>query len=153
MTLGKKEKIQIAVTFASAVLLVVFRHNFAGPGPKVETVAGKTPSAAPAPAAQPAPLQREDDMSVLEKLKEEAGRLKPGRDPFSRQAGPAAAKGPVLSGIVWDARDPAAIINGQVVRVGDDLESPAGHKVLAIDKNRVILNDGERNIELMLEVE
>ncbi|MBI5150554.1 MAG: hypothetical protein HZA28_07280 [Candidatus Omnitrophica bacterium] len=155
MMLGKKEKIQIAVTSALAVvLLVVFRHNFAGSGLKVGTAAGKMPSAAPVPSARPAPLEREGGASVLKKLKEEAERLKPpGRDPFSRQEGLAADKGPVLSGIVWDARDPAAIINGQIVRVGDNLEPPAGHKVLAIDKNRVLLNDGERNIELMLEAE
>ena len=156
MILGKKEKIQIAVTAGLAVVLVVvFRHNFVVPVSRVEPIAGNMlPAPAPVSPAQPSPSPSEKengDTSVLKKLKEEAGNLALGRDPFNQQAGVTAAKGPVLSGIAWDTREPAAIINGQVVRVGDTLESPPWHKVLAIEKTRVILNDGERDIELMLE--
>lgn len=145
----KKEKIQIAVTAALAVvLLVLLGRPFIAPklkAPKAPLVA--QPIAPPEPAVAP------ESASVFEQLKEEASRLKLGRDPFNKPVGPAANAGPVLSGIVWDPREPAAIIDGQIVRIGDMLASPAVEKVVDIGKNHVILNDGTRNLELKLETE
>lgn len=68
-------------------------------------------------------------------LSDREGRTK-GPDPFS---GPSEESGYVLSGILWDAQRPSAVINNRVVEVGDQLD---GWEVVEIQKNQVILSDG-----------
>ena len=53
----------------------------------------------------------------------------PSRDPFTRDVAMDPMGGLRLSGILWDASAPIAIINGQMVQVGDDLE---GYQVVEI---------------------
>lgn len=90
---------------------------------------------------------------IQDKEKEEAQRkrmaLPWSRDPFMAQ-GKLAKKGPsrpealALSGIIWDEKKPAAIINDNIVSVGDEIQ---GKKVIKIEKNKVILQeDGEEYI-------
>lgn len=45
-----------------------------------------------------------------------------------------------LSGIMWDPEDPVAIINGEVMHVGDVIN---GKKILEIKKDRVVFGEGE----------
>lgn len=45
-----------------------------------------------------------------------------------------------LSGIIWDEKDPVAIINGEVMRVGGVVN---GKKILEIKKDQVIFGEGE----------
>lgn len=86
--------------------------------------------------------------TILGKLKKQAGGfLNTKKEPVPRQAVVKATQNSPLSGIVWDGKEPAAIMSGQVVRVGDKIQ---GRTVVAIEKNRVILNDGTRDIELTL---
>lgn len=72
------------------------------------------------------------------------------RDPFSgkiyrdRAAGENILK---LDGIMWDEKQPLAIISGHIVKAGDQIDE---NTVVAIKKDRVILNDGSSNIELLL---
>lgn len=54
----------------------------------------------------------------------------------------------ILNGIVWDKKNPKAIINGEIVNVGDKVDEST---VVDIRLNRVILNDGTENFELKLE--
>jgi hypothetical protein len=52
-----------------------------------------------------------------------------------------------LSGIVWDPKNPVAIINGEVMHVGDSVD---GKKILEIKKDRVILGEGEARYTVIL---
>jgi hypothetical protein len=52
-----------------------------------------------------------------------------------------------LSGIFWDEQAPQAIINEKIVGIGDRVR---GITVVEIKDDRVILNDGEKNIELKM---
>lgn len=53
-----------------------------------------------------------------------------------------------LNGILWDPQRPSAIINNQVVSVGDRLR---GWQVMEIRKDRVVLSDGATTRELTVE--
>ena len=73
-----------------------------------------------------------------------------GRDPFSSGSAVssiATASDMVLTGILWDDAAPLAMINDNPVGVGDKI---AGHTVVAIKKDRVILNDGAKDLELLI---
>ena len=80
------------------------------------------------------------------KLKEEVKKVELKRDPFS--AAPIEIyQGPQLQGVLWDQNHPTAIINGQIVAVGDKMN---GNRVVDIKRDRVILNNGVDNLELIL---
>lgn len=71
-----------------------------------------------------------------------------GRNPFS--AKPVSAEtvsALTLNGIVWDEKNPRAVINDRIVGVGNKVE---GHKVVKIEKYRVVLTDGLVDFELRL---
>jgi hypothetical protein len=71
-----------------------------------------------------------------------------GRNPFVVSS--AVSQEFILGGILWDVNKPAAIINGEVVAKGDSVGS---YVVVEVQPDRVILNDGEKDIELRLEKE
>lgn len=52
-----------------------------------------------------------------------------------------------LSGIIWDEKDPKAIIDGKIVGVG---EKSGANTVVTIEPDRVILSDGSRDFEIRL---
>lgn len=54
----------------------------------------------------------------------------------------------VVSGILWDAQTPSAVVNGRLVGPGDDL---GGWKVIEIQKTHVILSDGTTTQTLKVE--
>lgn len=69
-----------------------------------------------------------------------------GRDPFL--AGKGQATGELaLSGILWDASHPLAIINGATLAVGDEVE---GFQVLDIQADHVTLTDGSATYDLRI---
>ncbi|MDP2912826.1 MAG: hypothetical protein Q8N91_02330 [Candidatus Omnitrophota bacterium] len=68
------------------------------------------------------------------------------KHPFAPKGGPASVR-LVLSGIVGSAKNPKAMIGDVIVGVGDKVGQ---YKVVAVGKNRVILNDGAKDIELKL---
>jgi len=71
-----------------------------------------------------------------------------GRNPFVPKATAAARTSvPILNGIMWDEKNPKAIINDIIVQKGDKIN---GNTVIEIGQNRVILNDGTANFELTL---
>ncbi len=72
-----------------------------------------------------------------------------GRSPFALVAGTErGASGFNLTGILWDPKTPQAIINDTVVGVGDRI---SGQTVIAIESDKVILNDGIQSHELRME--
>ena len=77
--------------------------------------------------------------------RQEAQRLAWRRDPFTRAASIESRGGMTLSGILWDAQQPMAILNGQIVHVGETVE---GYRVLEIAKDHVTVTDGSRVLQL-----
>ena len=53
-----------------------------------------------------------------------------------------------MGGIIYDANDVCALINDELAHKGDSVD---GKKVVEIYRDRVILNDGSKDIELRLE--
>lgn len=72
-----------------------------------------------------------------------------GRNPFMVASGPTSeAFGLKLGGITYDAKYRCALINDKIIHVG---ESIGGYRVLSIDKEKVVVSDGAKHIELRLE--
>ncbi len=70
------------------------------------------------------------------------------RAPFSASSAPIKGYGGhTLSGIIWDKENPMAVINDNIVKIGDKID---GNTVVSIEQDRVVLNDGSKNIELLL---
>jgi len=70
------------------------------------------------------------------------------RDPFSTSPAPIKGYGgPTLEGIIWDKENPMAVINDNIVKIGDKV---SGNTVVDIKQDKVILNDGTKDFELRL---
>lgn len=70
------------------------------------------------------------------------------RNPFVLQKTSSKSfKGLTLDGIMWDKGKSMAIINGEIVRIGDNVNE---NLVVDIKQDRVILNDGIKEFELKL---
>ncbi len=68
------------------------------------------------------------------------------RDPFSR--GPARGHGELtLSGILWDAAQPLAIINGETLQPGETID---GFRILSIEPASVVMTDGTETLQLQI---
>ena len=73
-----------------------------------------------------------------------------GRDPFfaeGSEPGKFSALPLNLSGIVWDAKMPFAVVNNKVLKIGDAIE---GYKVIEIKPSSVVFLAGEDKVELQL---
>lgn len=83
------------------------------------------------------------------KKKRRAGYKDWGVDPFviTRASAPHSFA-LALDGIVYDDKDSYALINNQLLHIGDEVN---GKQVVDIQQDRVILNDGTKDIELRLE--
>lgn len=68
-----------------------------------------------------------------------------GRNPFVFSSG--VSQDITLGGILWDINRPAAIISGEIVSKGD---SVGRYVVVDVQQDRVILNDGQKDIDLRL---
>jgi hypothetical protein len=71
-----------------------------------------------------------------------------GRDPFAPEKTSASAVPFILNGIILDKKEPKAIINNEIVGIGDKIGDAV---IIDIKKNAVILNDGIADFELNLE--
>jgi len=144
MELQKKDKIQLGITAILIIVLLFFVvKNFWG---------GKRSKAASIAQVQPMTPKVTEKRISFEELEEEARNLEFGRDPFSKQQVISVSRSSYvnLSGIAWDEEFPTAIINGQIVGVGDEI---GGYRVIEIRRNKVVLTDGLKDVELKLEIE
>jgi hypothetical protein len=72
-----------------------------------------------------------------------------GRNPFRKREAIHAVFGEInVSGIMWDEKNPRAMVNDMIVRPGNKIGS---YRVVAIKKDRVILNDGTNDYEFLLQ--
>lgn len=138
-----------------AVLILVCVGIYARtwrPRPAVASRAPVTPLADPARGGEaagdtlPGPGGVEPPVGDRTAQQQRAELLAWGRDPFL--AGQSQATGDVaLSGILWDAAHPIAIINGSTVSVGDAVD---GFQVLDIQPDHVTLTDGATRFDVRI---
>jgi len=96
---------------------------------------------------QQEPLQ---DKELFSRLEQETKDLELRRDPFTSSLITPVESSSFrlyLTGILWDEKNPTAIINGKIIGIGDKV---GGNSVVDIKKDRVILNDGFSDFELRL---
>ncbi len=97
------------------------------------------------------PGKEEVTEGLYRQLEEKTKDLALNRDPFTR--GRVSTKqtiessGPALSGIIWDEKSPRAVINNQIIRVGDTIGK---NVVIEITPDSVTLDDGSRYLKLSL---
>lgn len=147
----KKELIELSIT---GVLLVVMIFGLANAAKKsrarnTKAVSPAVATLAIAPSAQPD--QKTSSKDLYNSLEKHTELIELKRDPFS--AAPIVIEkdtqsGVALSGILWDKDKPMAIIEGQIVRVGQHV---GNQTVMEIKRDRVILSDGEVFSEVKLQ--
>lgn len=73
-----------------------------------------------------------------------------GRDPFSGRIYSAGKKTSALHliGIIWDEKNPVAMINERILKTGDVIQ---GKQVVRINSDSVIIDDGSKETELKLQ--
>lgn len=126
------------------VMIAVYGRAFRWTPAAPETSA---PEAVP-PVSQPFDAAAPSDVTVQREAQREQGRLAAWhRDPFSQASGGQETVGLTLSGILWDAARPLAVVNGTPVAVGDDID---GFRVTEITPERVVLSDGTQTHQLRL---
>lgn len=135
--MGKKEQRERIITGAAVAAFIFLAIS------TFSKMGAKKAAAPPVPAQSP-------DIAVTQTPKKPADAQKKdqewGRDPFilgKLTAGEGI--GLALNGIIWDATEPYAIINDEVVRRGDRI---GGCKVVDIKEDRVILDNGTEQITL-----
>ncbi|MEK6728053.1 MAG: hypothetical protein AABY28_05235 [Candidatus Omnitrophota bacterium] len=70
------------------------------------------------------------------------------RNPFTLQKTSSKVfEGLILGGIMWDKEKPLAIINDEIVKIGDNV---SGNIVVDIKQDKVILKDGAKDFELRI---
>ena len=70
------------------------------------------------------------------------------RNPFAAGLTASTVKELTLNGIIWNKTKPKAMIGNAIVEKGDTI---GANKVVDIQPDRVILNDGTKNFELRIE--
>ena len=146
--MGRAQQQLIALGALILVMVAVYAKAFhrrapqphAGPVGVVEKPAAATAVAQEAPAISPPLEQRETQ-------RQRAALLAWGRDPFTLGATKGERGALQLSGILWDANAPIAVINGQMVRPGEEV---AGYRVVHISQDDVSLTNGANTIHLQI---
>lgn len=141
--IGKKEKIELTITGIGVIFLIFLVIT------NVQEIQAKkkvmVKSEEEVVSSLAAPIS-------FETLKEEESKIKEGwgRDPFVMGfsgTGEAGLEGLNLNGIVWDEDAPYAIINTDVVKVGDKI---GGMLVVEITETSVVLEQDEKRHTLEL---
>ena len=153
-----KSRRQMLILAASVVVMIaVYVRALRPSGPIAPKAGGRPPASesaaataretAAAPASGVVSLDLPEALPARQAQRDQASRLAWGRDPFTGGAAGAEVSGFDLSGILWDATQPIAVINGQMLRVGDELES---YKVTQIAQDSVLLSDGSQTLTLAI---
>lgn len=143
MSAGPTPKQKIILAVLGVLLVAVWGRALMGRPGKGEAPAPAVPGVPPPVSPVPAPSS-----GMMPGIAEGwglspflAGREKsrPGSGKDASAAGLAGEEGLLLDGILWDPRMPSAIINNQVVCVGDRV---GPWQVTEIKKDQVMLTDG-----------
>ena len=147
MTRRQKQSAMLAAL--AVVLVAVYVRAFM---PKRSAQQSAVPSTAVSvqPPAEvpsgPAALAPQEVLAQREAQRLRASELNWNRDPFTRGR-TGAVGGFTLSGILWDTQQPIAIINGQMLRVGEELD---GYRVADIGQDHASLTDGTHTYQLLI---
>ncbi len=136
--LNKKQKIQLAIT-GIGVMFLIFMFIGTIQKPRIrKDIAVKVDRDSAASSLTPISFGRS-------KMKESAIKEGWGRDPFfpgtSSVAADSGLEGFVLSGILWNQDNPYAIINNDIVAVGDIVDDAM---VLEINEDNVIVEQDDQ---------
>ena len=133
--MDKQKKMQIALPILFIVMAFVWGPVITGGGSKRKNESKVNPSGISTS------LQGSSaDLVVLarsnERKQARTSHVDWGRNPFMLSESPKAS---ILEGIMWDAQDPKAIINGNIIGVGDRVGSG---EVVDIQQNSVTIRNG-----------
>lgn len=130
------------------VMVAVYARAFAPrrPTPRANALPAALEVSVVTPEALNAP-DLQEIASRREAQRERAAELGWNRDPFVRGRGAGPMGGFTLSGILWDTQQPIAIINGEMLHVGQALD---GYRVAEIAQDRVSLTDGTHTYQLLI---
>ena len=132
----KKETIELTVIAILVLILIFLSLKAMKKGEKV----------AMAPSVKIQPLEQKVTVPVAlpaVKEKTDLATISPSSDVPSAPEKDTLEKS--LTGILWSKNNPEAIIKHTVVRIGDTVD---GKKIVDIQKDKVILNDGTKDLEL-----
>ncbi len=141
--MNPKEKKQIIVTMGLVVILAAVVMN------TLNQVRPKKEIREEEVAVILEPSQAMNLISVrlaYDRAEEEVKNMVIERDPFSPPVRPVRDSF-ILSGILWDERNPTAVINNEIVQIGQKIN---GKTIVDIQKSKVIVNEGKENIEIKL---
>lgn len=141
--MNREKLLKIVWPFLIGILVLVWGRAFKGPGSRREN---KQPD--PPVVVQTGGLSTGFAAFNMPREPKKSFHADWGRNPFVFSSG--TSQDINLGGILWDINRPAAIIGGEVVIKGDSVGS---FVVVDIQQERVILNNGEKNIELRLDKE
>jgi len=141
-----KKRIEIIATSAMVLVLIIAWVNSVGAirkrgAPKAAVVSSAVVSTEEMAKIVLTPQKKDKPTELLTQW---------GRDPFSGKVYTTASRAEGLGdlkveGVIWDKKNPLAMINGRVLKKGDNFK---GNVIVDIKENSVILSDGNRDIEL-----
>jgi hypothetical protein len=144
MALSEKDKKQLAITGVLGGFLILLtiravietkKHVKPRPSPPPPVVASVDPLPAP-------DIEQKDpqgDVTQQAASPSTPEKLEFRRDPFAKQI-IIQSSGYFLSGIAWDDLNPKAIINNQVMEVGEKIHKGV---IVKIEKDRVVIREGD----------
>ncbi|MDP2923585.1 MAG: hypothetical protein Q8O30_07720 [Candidatus Omnitrophota bacterium] len=148
MKLSQLDKIKIGVVILLVIILIFAVANAIKGGKKQKKTPQQPSSAVVIPLTSTKSSGTSGGKSLYRRLEDESDKLNLERDPFMRSQSISVEKelsGINLSGIIWDAKNPKAIINGKIISVGSKIKE---NTVVVIKPDGVVLTDGEREFEI-----
>lgn len=134
-----------------AGLVVVMAAVYLRPRGRGPSATATPPQAVPEPAdlQPPAPFAPAPPATSADRAaqRERAATLSWQRDPFTRGGSAAGMSGLKLTGILWDPTAPIAVLNGEMRRVGEEVD---GYRITAIDRDRVSISDGAETLQILV---
>lgn len=150
MKLSQLDKIKIGVVILLVIILIFAVANAIKGGKKQKKTPQQPSSAVVIPLTSTKSSGTSGGKSLYRRLEDESDKLNLERDPFTRIQTISVEKeisGINLSGIIWDTKNPKAIINGKIVGIGTKINE---NTVVDIKSDRVILSDGERQFGISM---
>ncbi len=132
---------EIAITVVLAIVFLIFLTS-------TFKKISKKPKAAPV-AVKETPKKVFKAKEIEKRAEEEVKPLVWGRDPFVLVETGAVERGaPIaLGGIIWDRKQPKAMINDEVYKIGDKI---GNIEIIDIRKNSIIIKEDDKTREISL---
>lgn len=142
--MDKQQKLKIALPILAVVMAFVWGPVLTGGGSKKKDKQSKADTAV----EEDAPAGHADLVSLARLSQRKKARTKHGewgRNPFALVE--YSNNVLVLEGVLWDEKNPQAIINGNIVSIGDRIDA---YVVSEITQTSAVVDDGSSRTELRL---